>query len=408
MNKVVTIHLRGAAFQLEEAGYETLRAYLDGAARHLEGNPDRDEIIADIEQAIADKCRAVLGAYKNVVVASEITAIIGEMGPVQDAAAEGEARPAGAAAAGSAGAASGAAASAADPSPPPRPRRLYKLHDGAMVAGVCNGIAVYFGIDPTIVRLLFVLLTFFWGFAVLVYLILMIILPSPETTAEKAAAYGFPATAQEFIRRARDGYYEGVRTWRDRHAHREWRRRFKREMKGWGRRLRDEARAEAYRAAAAAVPASWAPGPSAASIPPAAPSFGLLFILPLVSILRAVFAVVCFFSVISLLATRTVFGVPPPAHMPLWVALVLLLVFFTIISWPLKALRHACYWHAGRAPYFVSPIFWFVDAVVGLGCAVLVIWLVDRFVPHAHEALHALPATLHHLLDVVKQWWGTW
>ncbi|HUL53136.1 MAG TPA: hypothetical protein VLT83_06975, partial [Opitutaceae bacterium] len=81
MNKVITINLHGSAFQLEEAGYEALRTYLDGAARNLEGNPDRDEIIADIEQAIADKCRAVLGAYKNVVVAPEVSQIIAEMGP---------------------------------------------------------------------------------------------------------------------------------------------------------------------------------------------------------------------------------------------------------------------------------------------------------------------------------------
>ena len=90
MNKVITINLNGLAFQLEEAGYEALRAYLDGAARNLGDNPDKDEIIADIEQAIADKCRVVLGAYKNVVVTQEITQIIQEMGPVQDAAAEGE------------------------------------------------------------------------------------------------------------------------------------------------------------------------------------------------------------------------------------------------------------------------------------------------------------------------------
>ena len=53
MNKVITINLHGNAYQLEEAGYDSLRAYLDDAARQLEGNPDKDEIIADIEQAIA-------------------------------------------------------------------------------------------------------------------------------------------------------------------------------------------------------------------------------------------------------------------------------------------------------------------------------------------------------------------
>src|SRR5690242_987067 len=84
MNKVITINLNGNAYQLEEAGYEALRDYLDRAARQLKDNPDRDEIMADIEQAIADKCRAVLSAYRNVVSAQDIKTIIAEMGPVDD------------------------------------------------------------------------------------------------------------------------------------------------------------------------------------------------------------------------------------------------------------------------------------------------------------------------------------
>jgi len=411
MNKVVTIHLRGAAFQLEEAGYDALRAYLDGAARRLEGNPDKDEIIADIEQAIADKCRAVLGAYKNVVVAAEITQIIEEMGPVQDAAAEGEERPAGeaagAAAAGPAACAAGSGAAGAEAGTPPRVRRLYKLHEGAMLAGVCNGLAAYFGIDPTIVRIAFVLVTFFWGFGILLYLILAVILPSPATTAEKSAAYGIPATAQEFIRRARDGYYEGMRTWGDRRAHREWRRRFKHEMKGWGYRLKREVQETADRAQQQWhqhwQPPAWTPP---AWTPPPGPPFLLLITLPFVALARGLLAVFAFFAVISLLATHTVFGVAPPAGMPLWAALILLLVIISIISWPLKVLRHAGYWHAGRGAYFVPPIFWFVDTVVAIGCAVLAIWCINRYVPHAHEALQAVPAVLHNLVDTVKQWWA--
>ena len=68
MNKVITINLNGNAYQLEDRGYDALRAYLDNAARRLEGNPDKDEIVADIEQAIADKFRALLSATKTVAV----------------------------------------------------------------------------------------------------------------------------------------------------------------------------------------------------------------------------------------------------------------------------------------------------------------------------------------------------
>lgn len=393
MNKVVTINLHGTAFQLEEAGFEALRAYLDGAAGRLEGNPDKDEIIADIEQAIADKCRAVLGVYKNVVVTQEINQIIEEMGPVQDAAAEGEERPPGAAAAGPAGPGAAAAESGA----PPRGRRLYKIHDGAMIAGVCNGLALYVGIDPTIVRLLFVLLTFFWGFAILVYLVLMFILPSPETAAEKAAAYGVEATAQEFIRRAREGYYEGVRTLGDRHAHREWRRRFKREMRAWGRILKHEVQAGACRwhqqSQRPGPTPNWTPGP------------GFWIALPFLSLARGILTLIAIFALISLVTTGAVFGLALPAGVPVWVAFIVLIVVYKIVVWPLKALRHAWFW--GHGPYFAGPLFSFGDTIVWLGFVVLMVWLADRYVPHAHEVLQNLPPAFHHAVDTVKEWWAT-
>ena len=56
MRKVTTINLNNNAYQIDEDGYEALRAYLDTAARALANNPDREEILSDLEQAIADKC----------------------------------------------------------------------------------------------------------------------------------------------------------------------------------------------------------------------------------------------------------------------------------------------------------------------------------------------------------------
>ncbi len=100
-----------------------------------------------------------------------------------------------------------------------------------MIAGVCNGIAAYVNVDPTFVRLAFVLLTMFWGTGLLVYLVMAIVVPEARSPEEKAAASGNPSTAQEFIRRAKEGYYEAMKGFPDRKARREWKRRFKREMR---------------------------------------------------------------------------------------------------------------------------------------------------------------------------------
>ncbi len=62
-------------------------------------------------------------------------------------------------------------------------RRLTRSTSNRMIAGVCAGLGDYFGIDPTIIRLLSVL-AFFTGFhgIVLVYIIMAIVVPEQTTT----------------------------------------------------------------------------------------------------------------------------------------------------------------------------------------------------------------------------------
>lgn len=56
-------------------------------------------------------------------------------------------------------------------------KRLVRVEEGKMIAGVCTGLARYLGVDVTVVRLLFALLTLFVGGGVLLYLILWLIMP---------------------------------------------------------------------------------------------------------------------------------------------------------------------------------------------------------------------------------------
>jgi phage shock protein C len=56
-------------------------------------------------------------------------------------------------------------------------KRLLRLRNGRMVAGVCAGLAVYFGVDVNLVRLGFGVLSVFYGLGILVYVIAWAILP---------------------------------------------------------------------------------------------------------------------------------------------------------------------------------------------------------------------------------------
>ena len=389
MNKVITVNLNGNAYQLEDSGYNALRDYLDSAARRLEGNPDRDEIIADIEQAIAEKFRAVLGLHKTVVVAREVELIITEMGPVQDASGEAEAStasgpessgpgaahgPADAKAAGATGATSGAT------------RRLYRINDGAMISGVCTGLAAHFNVDVTIIRVLFALLAFTWGAGLLLYLLMALIVPTASTPAEKTAAGGGPSTAEEFIRRARAGYYEGMKTWHDRHAHREWKRKFKQDMRGWKHNFQREMQGHANQ---------WRYNWNLRWSHPPRPALGL----PFLWLLHAGIVVLAILAALSLVHTGALWGLPLPAGVPLWVGLVG--VFFTchFLTLPLRGMRGG--WYQGR-----SCGSGFFDTIVGLGFLVLMVWLADRYVPEVHEAIKQLPAYLHRAVDTVAAWFA--
>lgn len=56
-------------------------------------------------------------------------------------------------------------------------KRLYRSRKDVMICGVCGGIAEYFDIDPTIVRLIAVVMIFGWGSGLLAYLVGAIIIP---------------------------------------------------------------------------------------------------------------------------------------------------------------------------------------------------------------------------------------
>ena len=56
-------------------------------------------------------------------------------------------------------------------------KRLYRIEEGKMVAGVCGGVAEYFNIDPTLVRLGWVLVSCFGGAGVVAYIAGAIIIP---------------------------------------------------------------------------------------------------------------------------------------------------------------------------------------------------------------------------------------
>src|SRR5438105_6719046 len=80
MQRVVSINLNGNAYQLEEAGYNALFAYLDARETEIKDDPERARKMADLEREVAARCLALLTPTKNVIASAEIEQITLELG----------------------------------------------------------------------------------------------------------------------------------------------------------------------------------------------------------------------------------------------------------------------------------------------------------------------------------------
>ena len=182
MKKVINITLGGIVFAIEQDAYETLAVYIDGIKNNLTQNDDAKEIIDDIESAIAEKFVARGRSEKLAVTSPDVESVIAEMGTPSEFTENTEEE-----------------ALQTDE----LKKRLYRDPEDAIIAGVASGLAQYFDIDPVIVRLIFVVSVFFNGLGVLAYLILWLVVPKAETTADRYAMRGERVTLKEISERVK-------------------------------------------------------------------------------------------------------------------------------------------------------------------------------------------------------------
>jgi phage shock protein PspC (stress-responsive transcriptional regulator) len=344
MNTVIIVNLNGIAFHLEEPGFQTLRAYLDRAQSQLAANPDKSEIMSDLEQAIADKCSHFLSPHKNVLTAAEIDDVVRQMGPVQSetappnsGAADEISHATGGTASGSMGSATGSAGSSAAGAQagayaiPPRPaaRRLYQIREGAMLSGVCTGIAAYLDLDVTLVRVLFALLTVLtYGLGIAVYIVMALVVPFAHTDEEHAAASGAPFNAQQVIDRAKKHYaeFKDGKEWR-RHwseQRREWRRKWRTERIWWGHNV--QRNVYAFRNGSGYA------GQVLAGV-----------VVAVLAIANTVLDCAVFAAIVLLASTGSLLGWQLPQDIPLWIAILIIILVFSAVTSPLRQLRKAIF-----------------------------------------------------------------
>jgi len=183
MHKTISITLAGLVFYVEEPAYQKLDSYLTAVKQHFTTQPGKEEIIADIESRFAEQFSTKINANKNVINLAEVEEVIKNMGTVDEM--DGFNRT------------SDKAESASAEEDARLVKRLYRNPDDQILGGVASGLAAYFGIDPVIVRILFVLLTFAWGTSIVIYILLWLIMPEAKTPSQKYEMRGQPMTLKE-------------------------------------------------------------------------------------------------------------------------------------------------------------------------------------------------------------------
>ncbi|MGB0895790.1 MAG: PspC domain-containing protein [Flavobacteriaceae bacterium] len=191
MNKTVNINLGGMIFHIDENAYQKLQNYLNAVRRSFAGASGEDEIIADIESRIAELFSEKLQHDRQVVSNKEVDEVIEVMGQPEDYMVDED---------------------IFDEEPKTRKtsaksnRKLFRDPDNKYIGGVSAGLGHYFGIDALWVRLIWVGLFFIsiGTLAIFSYLLLWVLIPKAESTADKIAMTGDPVNISNIEKKIKE------------------------------------------------------------------------------------------------------------------------------------------------------------------------------------------------------------
>ena len=192
MNKTVNINLAGIFFHIDEDAYNKLQRYLDAIRRSFTDPQGRNEIISDIEARIAELFSERVDNSKQVVSVKEVDEVIAIMGQPEDYMVDEE---------------------IFDDEPKKSyhkksgpARKLFRDTDNAYIGGVSAGLGHYFGLDPLWIRIAWVVLFFGLGTGVLVYILLWVLMPAAESTADKLSMSGKPINITNIEEKVKEGF----------------------------------------------------------------------------------------------------------------------------------------------------------------------------------------------------------
>lgn len=176
MKKVINITVGGVIFLIEEDAYESLNNYLGAIRKHFSKDKSGEEILDDIECSVADKFSKKNG---TAISQENVEEVIAQMGKIEDFTGDDSQK------------------NDNQSSESEQKRKLYRNPEDKIIGGVCSGIAAYFDIDSTIVRLALLVSLFFGGIGLVAYIVLWIAMPEAKTLTQQLEMRGEGTTLKD-------------------------------------------------------------------------------------------------------------------------------------------------------------------------------------------------------------------
>src|SRR5690554_4717787 len=192
MNKTISINIGGQFFHIEEDAFTQLDHYINAIKLSI-AEEGRDEIIDDIENRIAELFQQRITQPNGVIRKAEVEEIISIMGQPEDYIIDDNANTN-----------AYSTSNETNSQDNKRVRKLYRDPDSKILGGVCSGIGHYFNIDPVWMRILFIVLVFFYGVSILIYPILWIIIPKAVSPSQILEMKGIPVNINNIEKEVRD------------------------------------------------------------------------------------------------------------------------------------------------------------------------------------------------------------
>jgi hypothetical protein len=110
-------------------------------------------------------------------------------------------------------------------------------------------------------------------------------------------------------------------------------------------------------------------------------------LLAVLGVVLALFTIGWLLALVSLVTTGAIFGWWLPDELPFWAGLIVLIVLYNLVAWPIKAARRAAYGPGGgyHGPWIAA---W--DGVAGIAILFALAWYGYHHVPQVHELLDHL------------------